>query len=381
MNAFRSSEGTLADPPAVGKDNGRVLDEESFQRVIPVERKRTERSKRPFLLMLLDLQRILQADEDQKSFLKIISALLPAIRETDAAGWYKSSSVLGILFTGLPSDAHKSIAGIMLTRVSGILYGALPFEQYNQIVISHYLFPEERDHNVPQRPSHPTLYPDLSKRENQNRLYKITKRVMDVVGSAVGLIVGSPLFLGIALAIKLSSKGPVLFRQQRVGQYGKPFVFLKFRSMCVDNDPGIHKEYVKQLITNQAENKAGNGKDQGVYKLTNDPRVTRIGVFLRRTSLDELPQLYNVLIGDMSLVGPRPPIPYEVQAYEIWHRRRVLEAKPGITGLWQVHGRSRVKFDDMVRLDLRYAMAASLWLDIKILIRTPRAVLMGNGAY
>ena len=331
--------------------------------------------------MLLDLQRVLQARKDQESFLKIISALLPAIRETDAAGWYKSSSVLGILFTGLPSDAHKSIAGIMLTRVSGILYGALPFEQYNQIAISHYLFPEERDHDLPQRPSYPTLYPDLPKRENQNRLYTITKRVMDVVGSAVGLIVGSPLFLGIALAIKLSSKGPVLFRQQRVGQYGKPFVFLKFRSMCVDNDPGIHKEYVKQLITNQAENKAGNGKDQDVYKLTNDPRVTRIGVFLRRTSLDELPQLYNVLIGDMSLVGPRPPISYEVQAYEIWHRRRVLEAKPGITGLWQVHGRSRVKFDDMVRLDLRYAMAASLWLDVKILIQTPRAVLMGNGAY
>ena len=123
------------------------------------------------------------------------------------------------------------------------------------------------------------------------------------------------------------------------------------------------------------------GTADGVYKLTNDPRVTRVGRFLRRTSLDELPQFINVLKGEMSLVGPRPPIPYEVDAYQTWHRGRILEAKPGITGLWQVNGRSRLAFDDMVRLDLRYARSWCLWLDIKILLQTPKAVVLGEGAY
>ena len=120
---------------------------------------------------------------------------------------------------------------------------------------------------------------------------------------------------------------------------------------------------------------------KSAYKLTADPRVTRVGSFLRKTSLDELPQFLNVLKGDMSLVGPRPPLPYEVECYKLWHRARLLAAKPGITGLWQVGGRSRVKFDDMVRMDLRYAASWSLWLDIKILLQTPHAVFSGNGAH
>ena len=142
----------------------------------------------------------------------------------------------------------------------------------------------------------------------------------------------------------------------------------------------MHKEYVLKLIKNQAERTGGNEKNAGVYKLTNDRRITPIGRFLRRTSLDELPQIINVLKGEMSLVGPRPAIPYELAAYQTWHRRRILEAKPGITGLWQVTGRSLVKFDDMVRLDLRYATSWSLWLDFAILLRTPLAVIRGAGA-
>ena len=146
-------------------------------------------------------------------------------------------------------------------------------------------------------------------------MYSVTKRAMDIVGSAAGLLLLSPLFLAIAIAIKLTSKGPVFFRQQRVGQFGTPFVFLKFRSMYVNNDTKIHRDYVMNLISGKAERQPsnGNGKGHGVYKLTKDPRVTRVGAFLRKTSLDELPQLYNVLRGDMSLVGPRPAIPYEVR--------------------------------------------------------------------
>jgi lipopolysaccharide/colanic/teichoic acid biosynthesis glycosyltransferase len=155
------------------------------------------------------------------------------------------------------------------------------------------------------------------------------KRAIDITGSLIALVLLSPLFLGVALATKLTSSGPVFSRQKRVGQYGVPFVFLKFRSMCVNNDASKHKEYVEKLIAgNTQKHSVGSGK--GVYKLTKDPRITRIGGFLRRTSLDELPQFINVLKGEMSLVGPRPAIAYELEAYDIWQRRRLLEAKPGI---------------------------------------------------
>jgi len=204
---------------------------------------------------------------------------------------------------------------------------------------------------------------------------------MDIVGSIAGLILCSPLFAVISLAIKLTSKGPVLFKQKRVRRYGSEFTFLKFRSMECVNDPSIHREYVRRFIAGEADSARIGNNQQAVYKIQDDPRVTRIGKFLRKTSLDELPQLLNVLKGDMSLVGPRPPIPYELDEYQIWHWRRVMEAKPGITGLWQVNGRSRLKFDDMVRLDLQYAKTWSLWLDIKILLQTPRAVFFGAGAY
>jgi len=180
--------------------------------------------------------------------------------------------------------------------------------------------------------------------------------------------------------VRATSNGPILFRQKRVGQHGKQFVFLKFRSMFVNNDHSVHKEFVTKLIRSENDAKDSDGSNGKVYKLTSDKRITPIGRFLRRTSLDELPQFWNVIIGDMSLVGPRPPIPYELAAYQTWHRRRLLEVKPGITGLWQVTARSKVDFDEMVRLDLRYAMAWTPWLDLKILFRTPLAVIKGAGA-
>ena len=367
----------------------RLLDEESFHNVISIERKRAERSRNAFLLMLLDLGK-LQAGQQTgngQGLQKILRALSSSLRETDLTGWHTNHTVLGIIFTELPLESRKSIAGTMLSRVSGFLYNGITFEEFNQITISYYVFPEDWDYNVAERPSHPTLYPDLEKGDIKSKMYSATKRTLDVVGSACGLLLLSPLFLAITIAIKLTSKGPVLFRQQRVGQFGTPFVFLKFRSMYVNNDSKIHRDYVMSLISGKAErqpsngNGNGNGNGHGVYKLTKDPRVTRIGSILRKTSLDELPQLYNVLRGEMSLVGPRPAIPYEVEAYQLWHRRRVLEAKPGITGLWQVSGRSRVGFDDMVRLDVRYATERSFWLDLKILLKTPQAVVLGDGAY
>ena len=178
--------------------------------------------------------------------------------------------------------------------------------------------------------------------------------------------------------MKLTSRGPVFFRQQRIGEAAQPFTMLKFRTMHSNNNAAVHQEYVTWFIKSSAEAKQSG--QTNVFKIENDPRVTPIGRLLRRTSLDELPQLWNVVRGEMSLVGPRPPLPYEVEQYKAWHRRRVLEVKPGITGLWQVAGRSRTTFDEMVRLDLRYAKSYSFRTDLMILLATPRAVIGGKGA-
>jgi exopolysaccharide biosynthesis polyprenyl glycosylphosphotransferase len=204
------------------------------------------------------------------------------------------------------------------------------------------------------------------------------KRALDIVGSLMLLIALSPVMLIVAILVKATSHGPVFFKQTRIGQRGKPFQMLKFRSMRPNAGSAIHQDYVTWFI--KQSGKQSEDKGSGVFKITNDPRITGIGRILRNSSLDELPQFFNVLMGEMSLVGPRPPLPYEVEQYKAWHCRRVLEAKPGITGLWQVTGRSRTTFDEMVRLDLRYARSYSLWTDVKILLATPKAVISGKGA-
>jgi lipopolysaccharide/colanic/teichoic acid biosynthesis glycosyltransferase len=371
-----------ADPLAVWLSAGarEIFSESTFKRMIAVERKRTERSGEPFLLMLLEAGSYQGSEKNQKALDNILSVLPFSIRETDVIGWYKSRATVGVMFTGLACNDKSSILSVILSKVSATLRGQLTPDQFNQVSISFHFFPDDWDHDTPGRSSNPALYPDLLNPGKKTGSMLRVKQAMDIIGSALLLIVFSPLLLLIALAIKLSSKGPVFFRQRRVGQYGRCFVFLKFRSMRPDNDHSVHKEYVTRLIAGEIEHKSSNGNGNGVYKLTNDKRITRVGKFLRRTSLDELPQLINVLKGDMSLVGPRPAIPYELAAYQTWHRRRVLEVKPGITGLWQVSGRSSVKFDEMVRLDLRYATSWSPWLDFMILMRTPRAVIVGEGA-
>jgi lipopolysaccharide/colanic/teichoic acid biosynthesis glycosyltransferase len=214
----------------------------------------------------------------------------------------------------------------------------------------------------------------------QRLAYQAIKRGLDIAGSAALLLLLSPLFLLITVLMKLTSPGPILFRQARVGRMGKPFTMLKFRSMRVNAEQKLHQEFVTNFIKSGAGTNAGASDAKAPFKLANDPRVTPLGRILRKTSLDELPQLWNVLRGDMSLVGPRPPLGYEVEQYRPWHWRRVLDAKPGVTGLWQVYGRSRTTFDDMVRLDIRYIRTCSVWNDLKILVATPRAVISGTGA-
>ena len=208
--------------------------------------------------------------------------------------------------------------------------------------------------------------------------YEKAKRLVDILGALTGILLFFPVMLAVAVAVKLSSKGPILFRQERLGQFGRPFTFLKFRSMRTDTDASIHQKYIQDLIKGAAENHGSD--DQPLYKLSNDPRITKVGHFIRKTSLDELPQFFNVLSGEMSLVGPRPPIPYEVESYKSWHLRRILDAKPGLTGIWQVYGRSTTTFDEMVRLDLQYAESRSVLTDIKLLILTPLAIFNTKGA-
>lgn len=307
-------------------------------------------------------------------------ALYMSIRETDLPGWYKKDRVLGVICTEIGSGSMASILTALHSRVFSALRNDLKLEQMNEIHISFHVYPEDLNLENGGGSADTSLYPDLRPQDNATKASRVTKRMIDILGSGFALLLLSPVLCVIAAVIKMTSKGPILFKQQRLGQYGVRFTFLKFRSMYFKNDAKIHRDYVRQLIAAKENDRQRDGSG-AVYKIKDDPRVTRVGKFLRKTSLDELPQFLNVLMGEMSLVGPRPPIPYEVEAYEIWHRRRFLEIKPGITGLWQVEGRSTVKFDDMVRLDIKYARTWSPWLDIKILLRTPGAVFRGVGAY
>ena len=357
-----------------------LLAEETFRRVLALNRKRSERSRQRFVLMLAHLGNLLRTEGGEEILGAITKTFTLTTRETDFGGWYKKGAVIGFICTELGPGSVKSILDALKSRLSAALQNDLNPEQMNAIEISFHVFPDDLDFQNAGCAADSKLYPDLGPQNNATKALWVIKRSIDIVGSLIALILLSPLLIAIAIAIKLTSSGPILFRQPRVGQHGVRFTFLKFRSMRFGNDPKIHQDYVRQLILGKEE-KQQPGASAGVYKLKDDPRITPVGKFLRRTSLDELPQFLNVLIGEMSLVGPRPPIPYEVETYDIWHKRRLLEVRPGITGLWQVEGRSSTKFDEMVRLDLRYAKTWSLWLDIKILVRTPGAVLKGSGAY
>lgn len=358
-----------------------ILSAEAFRRLLTLERKRSERSRKHFLLVLLNAEQILPLEERNSVLEDVLTSLAGSTRETDALGWYRPASTVGAIFTELGAAEDQVNPSAILARLNKTLLKKLGRKDFDRIDISLHVYPDEWDHDEPGPPARLDLYPDLSEQKGLRKTALILKRAIDVLGSVLALVVLSPFVGVVALAIKLTSQGPVFFRQTRVGRYGKKFTLFKFRTMYVSNDPSIHKEYVTRLISGKLDASGTNSQKAQVFKIQADPRVTTVGRFLRRTSMDELPQFFNVFLGDMSLVGPRPPLPYECDIYEVWHRRRVLEAKPGITGLWQVMGRSRIGFDDMVRLDLEYARTWSLWLDLKILLHTPRAVFSGEGAY
>ena len=349
-----------------------VADEHVFRRMLLLERRRCERTGIPFGLALLDVERLestLKAEELEE----LAESVGAAMRETDLTGWYRQSSTIGIILTTSNGVDPVTLKSVIVERINSILALHLSTGQRQHIRISVYIFPEQvSDGDLVG--TAPEFYSHQQTESLKRKVDAASKRAMDITGSLVILILLSPMFLVIAVIVRLTSRGPILFRQTRLGRFGKKFTFLKFRSMYADNDPEIHKKYVHSLIEKKVS-------ESGTFKIKNDPRVTPLGRFLRKSSLDELPQLINVLKGEMSLVGPRPPIPYEFEKYSVWHRRRILEVKPGITGEWQVNGRSRTTFDEMVRMDLRYIQNQSIWLDLKILLKTPLAVMMANGAY
>lgn len=358
-----------------------VLAEATFHALLTHERRRAERSRKPFVLMLLELHALHAKSVGGAFSERVKSAIAGATRETDLIGWYEEGRIVAVIFAELNVEENVPVEELLRSKIETVLANSLGTKAAARIVITTHIFPESWNQNGIERPADPKLYPDLSQKASKKRLPIVVKRVIDVLGSFSLLLLLSPILAAIAVAIKLTSKGPVIFEQDRLGQFGTRFKCLKFRTMYTNNDPKIHREYVQSFIAGQAKAGGSKGKEPAIYKLTNDPRVTAVGRFLRKTSLDEFPQFLNVLRGEMSLVGPRPPVPYEFEMYDHWHRRRVLELKPGVTGLWQVNGRSRTCFDDMVRLDLRYSQTWSLWLDLKILLATPLAVVAGSGAH
>lgn len=373
---------TLLRSGCVASGRQPVLQEEAFHAMLTLERRRADRSRKPFVLMLLD-SGAARANGHRPAFVeRLTSIVCDATRETDLIGWYESGSVLAVIFTEISVDGENQVAQVLHSKIVKTLQENLDPKLASTLHITFHLFPEDwQDRGHSDQVADSKLYPELSRRGSKRHLRMAIKRGIDILGSALLLLFLSPVFGAIALAIKLTSKGRVIFRQERLGQFGKRFNCLKFRTMYVDNDHHIHREYVQNFIAGKTERELGGKNEPVVYKIKDDPRVTPIGRFLRKTSLDEFPQFWNVLRGEMSLVGPRPPVPYEFEVYDFWHRRRVLEVKPGVTGLWQVTGRSRTCFDDMVRLDVRYSQTWSIWLDLRILLATPRAVLMGDGAF
>ena len=359
----RSLNNVFADKrPAVPQ----LLSEELFDDALVRERKRADRFEEPFVLFLLTIQ----GPRGRESWKLLIEALSQSAQDTDVIGWFRQDNVIGLVRPIVGGDATEeaSSLAVKIRRAlgrrgtsDGLQRCSLHWEVYSPsgVAMPSAVIEAER-RRAPQQPFRNAL-----------------KRALDVVGSTILLIALAPVFAILSAVVKLTSKGPVFFPQERVGADGRPFKMVKFRTMHANADPGIHQRYVEDFI--RSSSAARNGEQ--VFKIVNDPRVTPVGHFLRRSSLDELPQFWNVLKGEMSLVGPRPPLPYEVAKYKSWHKRRLLEAKPGITGAWQVNGRSRTTFEEMVRLDLRYARSHSVWTDLKIIAATPKAMISGKGAH
>ena len=345
-----------------------ILPKIHFLNCLRIEKKRADRSRVPLSIALFSIQEEkINGREKIQAFLR---SLQKNSRESDVKGWM-DHHVIGLI---LPETSEKGVQCFIEKILNGhkdiihsVRTGTYPDDLFN--------------HLLAENQGQSGLFPiDLDDSLQPKKLQAALKRGMDIAGAILGLLLSSPLMLLTAITIKINSEGPVIFRQLRIGRKGTRFSFYKFRSMYCNVDDHVHREYVSNLIQGNLDKINQGEEGRPLYKMKSDSRVTWVGQMIRKTSIDELPQFFNVLKGEMSLVGPRPPILYEVEKYEPWHIRRILEVKPGITGLWQVGGRSSVSFDEMVRLDLKYAQGWSLWVDLKILLKTVKAVICSKGA-
>jgi lipopolysaccharide/colanic/teichoic acid biosynthesis glycosyltransferase len=346
----------------------KILNRPCFLELLRVELQRLQRSKSELSIVLLTVDA--PADDTHSSLNLIIKNLRKRVRDSDIIGFLDNQTI-GLILPYTDKQGAQNISEKLRISLSG-----------KAVHISLFSYPEQ-------------IFEDLAKQgcvssdvldlmfddETQISRFRLgAKRIFDVIGACIGLVVLSPLMLLTALLIKMDSPGPVIFKQIRLGAKGRQFTFYKFRSMRNNNNDQIHRDYVLKLIGgNQADLNQGN-QNKPCYKIKYDPRVTAFGKFIRKTSIDELPQLFNVVKGDMSLVGPRPPLAYEAANYKAWHLRRILDMKPGMTGLWQVEGRSRMEFNEAVRLDVRYVRSWSLLLDLKLLLKTIVVVCRCRGA-
>jgi exopolysaccharide biosynthesis polyprenyl glycosylphosphotransferase len=352
-----------------------VVSEVLFTSVLVREMRRSERSNLPSAVVIVAMKPTI---DKPLVWRPVIDALNASKRETDVIGWLKKDVAVGAVLPELRASCADLVQAFE-ARLRRELAKRLRAEVLVSLSIRFHVNPAACREQVGDLPIDP-LPMDVRPRPEHVAAYDAVKRGVDIVGSGVLVIALLPVFLVIAVLVKLTSPGPVFFRQLRIGHRGKTFTMLKFRTMRANADHAMHQKFVTDFIKSNASGQQGRSGKDVPFKIKNDPRVTSIGRILRKTSLDELPQLWNVLVGEMSLVGPRPPIAYEVEQYKFWHSRRLFEAKPGVTGLWQVKGRSRTTFDEMVRLDLQYARSSSLWTDLKILLATPAAVFTGKGA-
>lgn len=344
----------LEPTPAAAYPSEDLLSAPDFLEVARRERLRADRTRDPLSIAVFEI-------EEAGHTAELIQLLDERKRETDFLGLI-DANMCAVLFpntdeTGVASfeRAVREQAGFALTATCA----TYPAELFKKLTSETGVIS-----------SRMAQFDEFGPREAAG--YR-SKRALDVVGALGALALFGPLMVVVALIVRLTSVGPVIFRQNRIGTGGRTFELYKFRSMATNSDDSTHRRFVESLIAGTVSAEAG-------FKIKTDPRVTWIGKVIRKTSIDELPQLFNVLKGDMSLVGPRPPVPYEAQNYKSWHLRRVLEVKPGMTGLWQVEGRSRVTFDEMVRMDIRYIRRCSLAYDLQILLRTVKVVFLCEGA-
>ena len=346
-----------------------------FRQKLVQERRRAERSSKPLVVMIVNTVDISNVDSGSLIIDSLVEGINTCVRGTDICGQLKYNALIGVILTEVESDKVDSAKRIVAKKMREKLVLILNDEIASRIAITFRIYPEVGGGGDA---FDMTFYPEIRSETIRKIGGQIVKRAIDILGSIMGLVLFFPAFVLLPIIIKFTSEGSVFYRQMRIGRNGKTFDLIKFRTMYVGNDDIIHREYVKRLIKS---NLADRGTSPMVFKIVGDPRITIIGRVLRKYSLDELPQFINVLKGDMSLVGPRPPICYELEHYCSWQRNRLIGKRPGITGPWQVSGRSSTSFDDMVRLDLRYLKGGNIALDLKIMLRTPIAVLRCRGAY